>query len=126
MSDQEAAQQPVPRGQTSLGDRIRQWAGPIPTYSVMGTALKAIAAQADRLEQERDEWKTRRDSAVEECRFLHQDGLSRRDWHAKHCGAVEVIERVEALISEWEACGDGWPSAARQLRKALAGSEGGL
>lgn len=48
-----------------------------------------------RAENERDEWKARRDAAVEECRVLHQEGMSRRDHHLKHCGAARAAAKAE-------------------------------
>lgn len=125
----------------SIGDRLRTEADDYDRAhngeSAFTATLRGLAHEADMLLTERDEWKRRRDAAVRECRFLHQDGLSRHDWHAKHCGAVEAadalrgqVERVRALADEWDRAADhrriddpdladAYVSRARDLRDAL-------
>lgn len=69
----------------------------------------AARAEVERLTAERDEWKQRRDSAVETCRFLHQEGLTREEWHVKHCGAAQVASALrkenERLMVEGAGAG---------------------
>lgn len=38
--------------------------------------------------------------AVEQCRQLHQDGLTREEWHKRHCGAVQPLQDVGEFVAE--------------------------
>lgn len=38
--------------------------------------------------------------AVEQCRHLHQDGLTREEWHKRHCGAVQPLQGVGEFVAE--------------------------
>ena len=100
---------------------------------------RAAIVERDALREERDDWKSRRDRAVEECRLLHQEGMSRRDHHLKHCGAARAAEKAERerdealakvaaaeeLAQEWKAndyrgwissCGDDLLDTLRGAR----------
>ena len=56
----------------------------------------ALLARAEKAEAERDEWRRRRDRAVEQCQFLHQDGKPRQQWHLDNCGAMRRAVELEA------------------------------
>ena len=61
--------------------------------------------RAEAAERERDDWKRRRDNAVETCRFRHQDGLTAEEWHTNICGAMQgaMQERARAEQAERES-----------------------
>lgn len=106
--------------------------------------------RAEKAERERDEWKQRRDNAVETCRFRHQDGLTAHEWHIRICGAMqgaverererdearEALARVEALTEpgwhtnrghEYSNLGDAYAAGRNdfinRLRAALRGDD---
>lgn len=98
----------------SLGDRLR-------ALNVVGLppALRGeLAAAADALAAERDDWRARRDQAVAECRYLHQDGLPRAEWHRRYCHAAEAATRLKAERDELQGAADairryGHPASLR-------------
>lgn len=121
------------RTSETLGDRLRALvAGTDPDEgayeSVDVGALLGMADEVDRLESERngariktDQWKARYVQTREECRHLHQEGLSRHDWHAKHCGAVEAADRMRAQLDQANtARGFAQRAAGREHKRAEA------
>lgn len=96
------------------------------------TALPGILDRLEAAEAERDEWKRRRDNAVETCRFRHQDGLTAREWHLNICAAAQAAEAAERALAELreqiageiealpEEHGDGWPVRAYEIKADAA------
>lgn len=64
--------------------------------------IEILAAEIVELRAERDDWKRRRDNAVAECRFLHQNGKTREQWHLDYCGAMRAVARMRALADLWD------------------------
>lgn len=79
----------------------------MPAYATVERIIAArtaeATARAEKAEQERDEWKRRRDLAVETCRFRHQEGLTAEEWHTRICGAVEGAQQERAKRQKAEA-----------------------
>ena len=93
--------------------------------SILTARLATAEAEKEALRAEVDEWKSRRDAAVEQCRFLHQDGKTREQWHTDNCGAVHLVKALEKLADEWGWISDDseYPTRYdmwRQLRETLS------
>lgn len=71
------------------------------------TAMQVVrehtVAQVAAAERDRDEWRARRDRAIETCRFRHQDGLTAEEWHTRICGAMQGAQRERARAERAEA-----------------------
>jgi hypothetical protein len=90
---------PLGQGAISLGDKLRHIAATEETV-LGGYVVDLLAYRADELERERYEAKERARLAVEQCRHLHQDGLTREEWHRRHCGAVQPLQDVGEFVAE--------------------------
>lgn len=112
----------------TLGDAIREQAARA-TSAERRRALYAIADRADALERDRDDAQENTRLAVEQCRYLHQDGLTREEWHTKHCGAMQGLRQSRAQVERARVLADGWDRVhasgedyhASDLRAALDG-----
>ena len=93
-----------------------------------------LAAVRAEVEAERDEWRRRRDAAVEQCRYLHQDGKTREQWHLDNCGAMRALAERDAAIlaladeyaqqaADEPYGGELWSTTERAVR-ALVGDSG--
>jgi hypothetical protein len=86
-------------------------------------AVPALLADLEAAERERDEWKARRDNAVETCRFRHQEGLTAEQWHTKICGAMQGAQRERERAEQAEAERDAWRESAADLGRRLNKAE---
>jgi hypothetical protein len=87
---------------------------------VLAARMAALTERLAEVERERDDWKRRRDNAVETCRFRHQDGLTAEEWHNRICGAMEGVQRERCRAEAAEAERDDLRAVVERVG-ALAG-----
>lgn len=63
-------------------------------------AFKDMQATMLKVAKERDEARESARLAVETCRHLHQDGLTREEWHTRHCGAMQGLKAAQAKVDD--------------------------